>query len=134
MISTRGFHFNLCYRGAQQVTTFEKGRGRKFFPCLEGKGGRGTQSFGPYMFPLCSPPAPSHNDRSLRDTYTSHFCRCGHQLAPEFEVGVLATVKTVTSDTLTVENHHSWAAKGWSWFLRRTPQIQRPSAAFTGEF
>ena len=43
---------------AQKVSTFKTGWGaRTVLPCLEGGGG-GAKSFGPTIFPFCSPPSP----------------------------------------------------------------------------
>ena len=37
---------------------------QKVLPCLEGGGG--AKSFGPAIFPFCSPPIPIINDQSLK--------------------------------------------------------------------
>ena len=46
----------------------------------------------------------------------------------------VVTEKSVTSDTLIVVSHHSWAAKSWCQLVTITHQFQGPSAAFSGEF
>ena len=57
-----------------------KGGARKVLPCLEGGGG--AKSFGPAIFPFCSPPLPVINDQSLvyKVGYltTVHFGYSGH--------------------------------------------------------
>ena len=43
--------------GREKFTLFEKRGHKKFYPVLRG----GAKSFGPAIFPFCSPPPHSHN-------------------------------------------------------------------------
>ena len=46
----------------------------------------------------------------------------------------VVTEKSVTSDTLIVVSHHSWAVKSWWQLMTITHQFQGPSTPFSGEF
>ena len=46
------------------------GGARKVLPCLEGGGG--AKSFGPAIFPFCSPPLPVINDQSLTTNFSQN--------------------------------------------------------------
>ena len=66
--------------GARKVSTFLQGGRKKFYPVSRGD----AQSFGPVIFPFCSPPPPP--DQSLSThiaTLTPHSDSSGHPV-PNF--------------------------------------------------
>ena len=57
-----------CRGGALSFHSLKGGGARNVLPCLEGGG---AKSFGPAIFPFCSPPLPVINDQSLSSKHVA---------------------------------------------------------------